>query len=311
MEGKHSETTGVAIYARKSCKSAADKAGLETQVGELLAYATKELGINEENVRVYKEQQSGMIMSFRTRKALGKLYEDARAGLIHTVIVKDKSRLSRLPGSTDLLERVFSDLGVKLIFAAANVGDVEDGELRDDIETLINFMTIVSNRRSGLKAAYHKEAFIPDEHKEELLRLWGNGVSLDRLAAYCAKQGIEGIKRNGDRVPLRKDKLRRWLLVQGKAKHVVSSLGGRREIGEGQKISLGQFFQEKVTRSSGQLLKCSVVYGAYCDWCQARGLVPASKLILGKYLASLGLKASMHTIRGDHFRAYGDAALKG
>ncbi len=270
---------GVGVYARRSSPGKVDREGLDRQVSDLVAYATREFGTKKDAVCVYREQVSGMSIDLRTRTALNQVYEDAKAGKIRTLVVRDKSRLARIPGGEALLVKILGDLGVKVIYVADFVECEEEN--KEDITMLLNFMTVITNRQSSKKAAYNRTILLSQETQDFVTSNYANGVSVKALVRLCAENSIRGTKHNGETVAITEKIVLRT--IHQNQKLVVLS-GEKREKGP-----LDKWFAEKLTKSKAGVVRSADLQTSYATWSAANGFPNVSSKSLGTFLKGKGL----------------------
>ena len=97
------------------------------------------------------------------RKGLKTLLEQYLSGNISEIVVAHRDRLCRF--AFDLLEGIFTSLGVKLVVCDQNQGKSSDAELTDDILSIIH---VYSCRKMGQRRYTNKkDKTVPNDDPEK------------------------------------------------------------------------------------------------------------------------------------------------
>lgn len=266
----------IAVYARRSSNGTRDRVALDEQLRELLSFCQQNYGVPESRVLVYREQTSGVSMSFRTRKEFARLWRDVGEGRVSTIVIKDKSRLARID-CHDLIESYLKANGVNLVFVHTwNEGDQD--EIKDEMGLLLDYLQHFTSKRSAAKMVYKKVVLIEGETRATILNLHKQGLSITAIKDYCAKHGIKGRRNDGTEQTLSRNGIHRFL-----SKYAALPI-------EKEQNPIDRFAEERLTKEPGNLILSKEVYRAYAEWCRENSILTTSHQIVSVRLVKLGYK---------------------
>lgn len=257
------------VYCRRSCQGVNDRDALGRQVEDVVGWCVRELKALPESVIVIKEQVSGMLVDWKSRPGLRRVWELVKEGTISRVVIKNKTRLARLPGATDLLEQHFADYGVSLIEAFPDADDDADGELNDDIQMFMSLATVICNRRSGLRGGFKKKVTIGDEVGKQLYKWQAQGKTLDEIVALAKENRFVGTKFDGSEVPFSRNTIWRFLAKAAPTTTNTPTLTDKDKL-------IASFANTHLRKAKGEFVTLHDVYQRYCQFAREQGAAPAS-----------------------------------
>ena len=190
------ESKSIGLYCRVS--SIGQKESLNTQITDCLSILNNHHSIKSDSVRIYKDICSGVNVSSKSRLELYKLWNDTKNGHIKMVYIKDKSRLSRLPGIEDMFQQHCSDHNCTIDFLLSEDHSSND-DLREDIDVLVDYLTHITNKRSGMKAKYKLEKHLSEDAEEKAKEMIEEGYSLKEIHQYLKENGYHAEFRSGEK----------------------------------------------------------------------------------------------------------------
>lgn len=273
---------GIAVYARVSdvsqnSKGQDGKSSLERQIGRLLEETSKREGIDQGDIRLFKDVAS----SFGDREGLNKLVDTIIDGTTKKVYCLYLDRLSRIPALTRLIEHLCKRFGVEII--ALDVEDCEGQEVWQ--KELLGYITVWCNRQSAQKSVAVTKRELSPECIRRMIELRQKGLTAKKVWRALTKEGWKAKTGIGQEYPISYMAVRQCLDANGGESILTKVI-----IGQEATIDKScKDFIEACLKQDEYSCKVSIplIWDSYCLFCQKQNKEPQPKELLGKALAKV------------------------
>lgn len=263
-ETREDEAVHSAIYIRVSSQKQKDDGSLDRQRSRMQEFVRDEHGLGESDYTIFADCAS----AFGRREQLNRLVSLVLSGAIRTVFTEHLDRLSRTGSERELLQFLFDAHGVELVCAQNIITDTTEQNYL--LEECISYMTVVCNRVSSHKA--RKICETKFDNQDELLKvaegMLDQGLGLWNVVKQMNSDGWTCTVK-GETRPLSYQKIRKLLTGRNALRESLT----RRDI-------IKEFLTE-CCDIGAENIPCAKLYDSYCEWCQVKGHLAATKNMFG------------------------------